>query len=141
MALNTVGACREVCGNESCTVAVCVWSAELADASATDAVDTYVDWHQPVISPRQPPQQALYPPTSSSPARPASVDRHATTAGRRLVVVPASNDRSHGARVASALIVDWLLTARYVHGTRSRCALPLRSSFDLIGADRNVYIN
>ena len=105
-------------------VSVCgVLIAELADASAIDAVDAYADWHrrdhqQPVISPAHPPQQALYPPTAQS-SSPTPAD---AITSRELVVVPAAVTSSsprpqHAAGLASAIIVDSLLTAIFVHGT------------------------
>jgi len=93
---------------------------ELSDESATDA-EQYVhdvDWQQqrpPVGSPHQPPQRALNPPTSpsSSPTADTSdVDR--TTTSRQPVVVPA--DAPSHTHLDSALIADWVLTARFLYG-------------------------
>jgi len=77
----------------------------------------YVDWQQhqhhqqhqqPVIS-HQSPQQVLNTPTSASTAA-----DHTTSGSRQLVIVPANTPTQM--HFSSALIVDWLLTVRLIHG-------------------------
>jgi len=94
---------------------------ELADESVTD---TYLDWQQRVISPRQPPQQVRHPPTSPSTFSEPASDDH--TASHQLVVVPASSRRQTD--LGPALIADWLLTARLIHGLLSSCAVKLNNN-------------
>ena len=104
---------------------------ELADESVTDAIETYMDWHQAVVSSQQPPQRVLNPPTSPSTfSAPTSVDN---TTSRQLVVVPA-NSRPHE-HLSSALIADWLLAARFIHGPLSSCASVLNNDNKLIIMD------
>ena len=100
---------------ETTRIARCVLRVpELADETLTDAFETYIDWQQPGTSPRRPPQQVIGPPTSPSPSSAPTFVDHTS---RQLVVVPANAQSRMDSR--SALIVDWLLAARFIHGLLS----------------------